>query len=202
MADIKKFGVIPFSQIEKELVNIGINLKKVPNINILGQAPIMMTGLLAIVQPKYIELDDFGNPYIVIGGRRKSLAGVVFYVDEHGQVWVDYMIRKNEELQNNTGLKKNDLKLAAKGWGLSSAPFKMDTEDNKRNVLNQFIGKFAATEESDGTDDIIGIDMPLYCYQVKTKPKDAKKIENIDEKDSTSKMIAAKKSIEAHLNNK
>ncbi|MDQ7009305.1 MAG: hypothetical protein Q9M94_03370 [Candidatus Gracilibacteria bacterium] len=44
--------------------------------------------------------------------------------------------------------------------------------------------------------------MPIYCYLVKTKPQNAKKIEDIDEKDSTSKMIAAKISIEAYLKNK
>ncbi|MDQ7009969.1 MAG: hypothetical protein Q9M94_06790 [Candidatus Gracilibacteria bacterium] len=134
MAVIVKFSVIPFVKIENELINIGVDLRKVPSINILGQAPIMMTGLLAKVQPNNIDLDDFGNPYIVIAGRRKSLAAVVFYIDENGKVWVDYMVRNNKELQNNTGLKKNDLKLAAKGWGLSSSPFKMDCDDNKRNV--------------------------------------------------------------------
>jgi hypothetical protein len=199
MAQIKEFGVNSSQEVVEELQAIGVDLENVPDINILGQAAIMTTGLLAKAEPKYIHLDDFGNPYVVIGGRRKSLAAVVFHIDEDGDVWIDSMVRNNKELQNDTGLKKNDLKLAAKGFGLSSSPFKMNEDDNKRQVVKGFIGKYLATEKSDGSDDITDIDMPIYCYLVKTKPENATNIKDIDEKDSTSKMIAAKMSIEVYL---
>jgi hypothetical protein len=199
MAKVIKDGVESSKQALKELNEIGINLSKVPQISIVGQAAIMMTSLLAGVKNEYIDHDAHGNPFVVIKGVRYSLAAAVFYTDTHGTTWIDSMVRNNMELQNDTGLKKYDLVLASVGFGFPSAPFKSSCKDNKIKVLKGFVGKFLATEQSDGSNDKVDIVMPIYCYLSETKPEGAIKILDVIEEESTSKMVAAVASIKAYL---
>jgi hypothetical protein len=199
MAKVIEDGVEPSKQALKELNEIGINLSKVPQISIVGQAAIMMTSLLAGVKNECIDHDAHGNPFVVIKGVRYSLAAAVFYTDTHGTTWIDSMDRNKMELENDTGLKKYDLVLAAIGFGLPSAPFKMSDKDLKTKVLEGFIGEFLATENSDGSNDKKNIVMPIYCYLSETKPEGAIKILDVIEEESTSKMVAAVDSIKVYL---
>ena len=200
MAKIVGQNVIPAITMISQLLNVGVDLNKLPQINVSGQAAIMATGLLAKAQPDNIFFDDNGNPFIIIEGIRYSLSGVEYFIDTNGEIWVDVYDRGEEQnhLKNDTGSKRYDLKLAAVGWGFSSIPFKISSiTEVKRQIISTFAGDFAANEETDGSNDIVGVNMPVICFQLKHKPENAVKLSDIDLDSATSKMIAAGLSIQA-----
>lgn len=126
--------------------------------SIVGQVPIMATGLLTTVRAN-IEWDAFNNPYIVTEDHERVSLAAVFI---HGDMMFVYN-REGQDLQNWNPLP--DI-IGAVGFGISSGPFKWPVEMTMKKVARGLFSDYMAIEETDGEGDSRVVIMPIVVIEL------------------------------------
>ena len=135
-------STIPSSAYLSKLKKIGINFDLLSNAKTLGQLTSFCTGLLAKVDPKYMGLDNYGNPFIILNNSRISLAAAI---KNSKSLLVNHRKDYPQEFQND----KIDI-ISSVGFGLSTWNSKVPSGFNKFKIKDIYLADYLSIEHATG----------------------------------------------------